>query len=144
MLALTLALIALVVLPAFIRSSVSLEIGRCWALQRHLLAALDAYEADTSEKLTDLQTALPLLVEHGYLSQPPVDPGDERPASIMHFGRNAHGAVYCWVHGSPWPDGKRPALGPGRPPWRYGPTWPPPPPPPDKRIVIKKIPGFYR
>ena len=143
-LGLTLALIALVVLPAFIRSSVSLEIARCYTLQRRLHAAVDAYESDTKTSLPDLQQALPLLVKNGYLSELPVDPGDDRAESIMHFGRNYDGAVYCWVHGSPWPQAERPARSPLPPPWRYGPTWPPPPPPPaDKRPMIKKIPGLW-
>lgn len=145
LLALTLALIALVVLPAFIRSTVSLEIQRCWAQQRRIHAAVDAYETDTHTRLPDLEEALPLLVKNGYLSGMPEDPGDERPASVSHYGRNGDGAVYCWVHGSPWPQSATPVREPQVPRLRQGPAWPPPPPPPtDPRPMIKKVPGFWR
>ena len=142
LLAVALGLVAMVILPAFIRSSVSLEIQRCYALQRRLHAACDAYETDHRERLPEMQAALGLLLEGGYISELPVDPGDGRPSSRAHFGRNAVGAVYCRVHGSPWPHSVRPAREPADrrfigPLYQASPKSPGPP-------VIKHVPGFWR
>lgn len=144
MLGLSLALVAVVLLPAYLKSTLSLEIQRCYATQRRLFAAVDAYESDHRKPLPEMGEALGLLREHGYISELPVDPGDERPTSSSHYGRNAQGAVYCWVHGSPWPASVRPEREPDR---RFiGPPAPPPKPPSPRPpgVVIKKIPGFWR
>lgn len=142
LLSVALGLVAMVVLPAFIRQSVSAEIARCFATQRRLHAAVDAYETDTKKKLPEMQAALRELLEAGYISELPVDPGDERPSSTAHFGRNAGGAVYCWVHGSPWPYLERPRREPAD--RRFiGPLFQPTPKPPQP-FVIKRIPGFWR
>lgn len=141
----TLGLVALVILPAYLKSTVSLDVQRCFALQRRLHAAVDAYETDNRVRLPDLQQALPLLLKNGYLSELPLDPGDGREASVSHYGRNADGAVYCWVHGSPWPRTVRPE----REPHDQRFIGPPPPPPKPASVkpgpvTVKKIPGFWR
>jgi hypothetical protein len=84
------------------------EVRECWAVQRTIDAALDAFESDSGPAGTDLVALLPRMVRGGYLSIMPEDPGASQAASHRHYGRRARGAVYCWLHGSPWPDGRPP------------------------------------
>lgn len=144
LLALILGLLAFVVLPAYLKSAATQDIARCYGVQRKLHAAIDAYESDTRHPLTDLPGAVPELIKRGYLSEPPVDPGDGRPASTAHYGRNARGAVYCWVHGSAWEHDAVPERRPAPPRRTFGPPMPPPPPPRPGPITVKRIPGFWR
>lgn len=142
---LSLALLAVVLLPAYLKSTLSVEVTRCYATQRRLHAALDAYETDHRQRLPDMPQALELLLKNGYISELPVDPGDERRESSAHYGRTSAGAVCCWVHGSPWAQDVQPEREPKD--RRFiGPPAPPPKPPSPRPpgVVIKKIPGFWR
>lgn len=144
LLALILTLLAFVVLPAYLKSVTSQDVARCYAVQRKLDAAIDGFESDTRQKIADLTAALPELLRNGYLANLPVDPGDGRPGSVRHYGRNARGAVYCWVHGSAWEPHATPVRAPSPPKRTFGPSRPPPPPRPPGPITVRKIPGFWR
>lgn len=144
LLALILGLLAFVVVPAYLKSRASQDIAQCYGIQKKLHAAVDAFESDTRRRIADLDAALPELIQRGYLSELPVDPGDGRPGSVIHFGRNARGAVYCWVHGSAWDPDVTPERRPTPPRRTYGPPMPTPTPRPAGPITVKKIPGFWR
>jgi len=107
-----LAVLAFVLVPSYERSTSLREMRACYAIQRKLLAAVEAYEADTGQSVGELTAFLPRLVEKGYLPEVPQDPGDDGTSSFTHYGQSLNGTIYCWVHGSPWSCGPRPIPSP--------------------------------
>jgi competence protein ComGC len=140
-----LTLLAFVTIPSWERSTTLSEIRQCYAIQRRLLAAVEAFEVDTGQPVGELTAFLPRLVQEGYLPGLPSDPGDDGPASFSHFGQSTRGTIYCWVHGSPWACGPRPVASPapeGRPTDLS--TASPRASPPGRHISPRKFPGLWR